>query len=190
MANQYTNKVIVNGRAIIDLTSDTVAPENLLEGYTAHDKTGAPVVGTAKSGGGDSACFFKAINVPSAVASGEFLLASKSDLAGAGIINSELESILDGWNNVHIFFEGADGTRAITLSAFSSAGFTLGNAGSGPRFYLTTGSSIPIMVSSSIGTAYAGAICENASGIFIGATNNLRIAPGTAYLSIIVSGKK
>lgn len=190
MANKYTNKVIVNGRAIIDLTGDTVAPENLLEGYTAHDKTGAPVVGTAKSGGGDSACFFKAINVPSTVTSGNFLLASKSDLVGAGILSSELESILDGWNNVHIFFEGANATRAITFSAFSSAGFTLGNAGSGPRFYLLASSTAPAMVNSSIATEYNAAICENASGIFVGTTSLMRIAQGTAYLSIIVSGKK
>lgn len=190
MANQYTNKVIVNGRAIIDLTGDTVAPENLLEGYTAHDKTGAPVVGTAKSGGGDSACFFQAVNVPSTVIATSFLLASKSDLVGAGILNSESESILDGWNNVRISFEGANESRAVTFSAFSSAGFTLGSAGSGPRFYLMSGAASTTVVSSSIGTVYAGAIGENASGIFISTSNALRIARGTAYLSIIVSGKK
>lgn len=31
----------------MDLTSDTVEPSKLLEGFTAHDKSGAPIVGTS-----------------------------------------------------------------------------------------------------------------------------------------------
>ena len=47
-------KVAINGTTRIDLTSDTVAPENLLSNYTAHDSTGAAIVGTATAGGGGS----------------------------------------------------------------------------------------------------------------------------------------
>lgn len=43
MAN--VNKVIVNGETIVDLTSDTVTPETLLEGSTAHDSSGASITG-------------------------------------------------------------------------------------------------------------------------------------------------
>lgn len=46
MANPYVNKVEVNGSAIIDLTSDTVAASHLESGYTAHDASGATVIGT------------------------------------------------------------------------------------------------------------------------------------------------
>lgn len=46
MASQYINKVIVNGQTKMDLTSDTVDAAHLLSGYTAHDKSGAPVEGT------------------------------------------------------------------------------------------------------------------------------------------------
>lgn len=46
MAGQYINKVIVNGQTKMDLTSDTVDAAHLLSGYTAHDKSGAPVEGT------------------------------------------------------------------------------------------------------------------------------------------------
>lgn len=46
MAGQYVNKVIVNGQTKMDLTSDTVDPAHLLNGYTAHDKSGAPIKGT------------------------------------------------------------------------------------------------------------------------------------------------
>lgn len=46
MANQYVNKVVVGGETKLDLTSDTVVPEKLAQGYKAHDKSGAPIVGT------------------------------------------------------------------------------------------------------------------------------------------------
>lgn len=46
MANAYKNKVVYYGETLIDISSDTVTPENLLQGYTAHDKSGAPIVGT------------------------------------------------------------------------------------------------------------------------------------------------
>ena len=40
------NKVIYDGSAIIDLTSDTVTADKVLTGYMAHDKSGASIVGT------------------------------------------------------------------------------------------------------------------------------------------------
>ena len=46
MANQYVNKVVIGGETKIDLTGDTVVPEKLAQGYKAHDKSGAPIVGT------------------------------------------------------------------------------------------------------------------------------------------------
>lgn len=41
-----TNKVIYNDNVLIDLTSDTIDAENLMKGYTAHDKSGAVITGT------------------------------------------------------------------------------------------------------------------------------------------------
>lgn len=46
MANQYTNKVVINGITKIDLTGDTITAANLKNGITAHDKSGAPITGT------------------------------------------------------------------------------------------------------------------------------------------------
>lgn len=40
------NKVVVNKETIIDLSADTVTPDKLAEGYTAHDKSGAEITGT------------------------------------------------------------------------------------------------------------------------------------------------
>jgi len=41
------NKIIYGEDTLIDLTEDTVTPDKLLIGYTAHDKTGSLIVGTA-----------------------------------------------------------------------------------------------------------------------------------------------
>jgi len=47
MANQYKSKVIYDGKVLIDLTSDTITPADLAKDVTAHDKSGAPIVGTS-----------------------------------------------------------------------------------------------------------------------------------------------
>ena len=48
------NKVVFGGETLIDLTGDSVTPETLATGTTAHDKSGAPIVGTAELGGIDT----------------------------------------------------------------------------------------------------------------------------------------
>ena len=48
--NPYVNKVQYGNTTLIDLTSDTVTADKLMQGYTAHDRTGALVVGTATGG--------------------------------------------------------------------------------------------------------------------------------------------
>lgn len=54
------NHVVVNGKTIVDLREDSVTPENLGEGVTAHNAAGEQIVGTGKpvfyvtvSGAGD-----------------------------------------------------------------------------------------------------------------------------------------
>lgn len=42
--------VLANGEVLIDLTEDTVAPETLAEGVTAHGADGKPIVGTMRTG--------------------------------------------------------------------------------------------------------------------------------------------
>lgn len=49
------NKVIYDGNTLIDLTGDTIVAGALLEGYTAHDASGASIVGIAKGGSEDGA---------------------------------------------------------------------------------------------------------------------------------------
>lgn len=44
------NKVVLNDVVKLDLTADTVTPETLAEGVTAHDAAGNPITGTMKMG--------------------------------------------------------------------------------------------------------------------------------------------
>lgn len=52
MPNPYINKVVYGTTVLVDLTADTVTPSTLMQGYTAHDKSGALITGTATGGSG------------------------------------------------------------------------------------------------------------------------------------------
>ena len=56
------NKVIFGSDTLIDLTEDTVSPETLGKGVTAHDKSGVPIVGTMESGGSLTPATKKEVN--------------------------------------------------------------------------------------------------------------------------------
>ena len=47
MPNKYVNKVVIGRETKLDLTADTVTPDKLAKGITAHDKSGAPITGTS-----------------------------------------------------------------------------------------------------------------------------------------------
>ena len=46
MANTYVNKVIIGSEVKLDLTQDDITADKLASGIKAHDKSGAPIVGT------------------------------------------------------------------------------------------------------------------------------------------------
>lgn len=49
MSSNY-NKVVYGAKVLIDLTSDTVTADTLLEGTTAHDASGKKITGTMPAG--------------------------------------------------------------------------------------------------------------------------------------------
>lgn len=46
MANEYVNKVVLGNEVKLDLTGDDITADKLASGIKAHDRTGAPIVGT------------------------------------------------------------------------------------------------------------------------------------------------
>lgn len=61
------NKVIYGGETLVDLTMDSVTPDKLAAGVTAHDKSGNKITGTMSAN-------FKAYEITLAKASGWILL--------------------------------------------------------------------------------------------------------------------
>lgn len=43
---KFVSKVVYGGKVLIDLTGDTITPDKLLSGVTAHGADGAPITGT------------------------------------------------------------------------------------------------------------------------------------------------
>ncbi len=41
------NKIVYGNETLIDLTADTVSPDKLAQGITAHDKSGSVIEGTS-----------------------------------------------------------------------------------------------------------------------------------------------
>ena len=48
MTNKYINQIIYGTSTLIDLTNDTVTPEHLFKGITAHLADGSTTTGTAE----------------------------------------------------------------------------------------------------------------------------------------------
>lgn len=76
MANQYVNKVVINGVTKLDLTGDTILANKLLSGFTAHDKSGAPITGS---------CAFDADTSDGTISADEVLSGEIGYAAGAKI---------------------------------------------------------------------------------------------------------
>ena len=68
--NPYVNKVEYGGNVLIDLTSDTISADKLLSPYTAHDKSGAPIVGSVESKG---AATYNTSTSDQTIAAGQYL---------------------------------------------------------------------------------------------------------------------
>lgn len=49
MAVTNVNQLLISGKVVFDVTNDTVTPNDLVEGVTAHDKSGAPITGAVKN---------------------------------------------------------------------------------------------------------------------------------------------
>lgn len=74
--NANVNKVIYGGKTLIDLTSDTVTADKVLEGITYHDKSGASGTGT---------CTYDSDTSDATVAVAEILTGKTAYVRGAKI---------------------------------------------------------------------------------------------------------
>lgn len=82
MAEKKISKVVYGGKTLIDLTADTVTADKILSTYTAHDKSGVPIVGT---------CTFNA-DTSDATAAGAEIFAGKTAYVNGVKITGEMKN--------------------------------------------------------------------------------------------------
>ena len=116
MAN-YINKLVVGNEVKFDLTGDTVAPNTLLTGTTAHDKTGAQITGT---------CSYDSDTSDATVAVAEILKDKTAYARGAKIVgtmpnNGAKNYTISNLNDQTIAMGFYDGSGKIIFDAAEKA---------------------------------------------------------------------
>lgn len=116
MAN-YINKLVVGNEVKFDLTGDTVAPNTLLTGTTAHDKTGAQITGT---------CSYDSDTSDATVAVAEILKDKTAYARGAKIVgtmpnNGAKNYTISDLNDQTIAMGFHDGSGKISIDSAEKA---------------------------------------------------------------------
>ena len=119
MANSYNNKIVLaSGEVLIDLTGDTVEAAHVLNGFTFHDKSGAPVTGT---------CTYDSDTSDDTAAVGEILSGKTAHARGALLTGTmpnngaQMGSIITKEQEVIIAQGYHDGSGKVSISADEQA---------------------------------------------------------------------
>lgn len=136
MPNQYINKVVFGNETLIDLTSDTVAAEYLLGGYTAHDRSGASITGTCTFDADTSDATATASEILSgqtAYANGQELTGTMPNRGGASGTISDLSTPYAIQQGYH------DGSGSVSIDSTEAAKIIPGNIKEGVEVLGVTG---------------------------------------------------
>ena len=125
MANEKPNKVIYGGNTIIDLTNDTVTPNSLLAGATAHDASGSAISGSMPNQGTKTASLNagQSYTIPEGYHSGSGVVTANS-LASQTVGTATANEILSGFtawvNGTKLTGTATSGGATITVTYNSS----------------------------------------------------------------------
>lgn len=115
--SKYVNKLVVGNEVKFDLTGDTVAPNTLLTGTTAHDKSGAQITGT---------CTYDSDTSDATVAVAEILKDKTAYARGAKIVgtmpnNGAKNYTISDLNDQTISLGFYDGSGKISIDSAEKA---------------------------------------------------------------------
>ena len=115
--SKYVNKLVVGNEVKFDLTGDTVAPNTLLTGATAHDKSGAQITGT---------CSYDSDTSDATVAVAEILKDKTAYARGAKIVgtmpnNGAKNYTISNLNDQTISLGFYDGSGKISIDSAEKA---------------------------------------------------------------------
>lgn len=121
-----TNKVIYNGNTLIDLTDDTVTPETLMKGVTAHNASGETIVGTMESGGGGGDS-----DLPSGYRRVDYILFTGKQIVDTGIIcnqNTKIQTHFTRESSSQEYLYGvASSGNTASVTAYLGGSWRFGN---------------------------------------------------------------
>lgn len=113
MAEKYVNKFVYFGETKFDISADTVTPDKLLKNITAHDKSGAPIVGN---------CTFDSDTTDATIAVAEMLLGKTAYARGTKLtgtmpnVGSQVANISTATGSVTISQGYHDGSGKVKIS--------------------------------------------------------------------------
>ena len=119
------NKVIYGGNTLIDLTEDSVTPETLAEGVTAHDASGQKITGTMTGGGGQDP------NLPAGCTRCDYIQFTGDQIVDTGVICNQDSKIQLAFTREkstqhYVFGVGSSGNTA-SVTAYLGGSFRFGN---------------------------------------------------------------
>ena len=134
------NKVIYGGNTLIDLTGDTVTPDKMLTGHTAHDKSGAVIEGT---------CTFDVDSTDATVTKAEMLDGKTAYARGSQVVgtmknNGAVSANITSKNEVFTVPIGYhDGSGTVAIDDTEKAKLIAGNIKQGVSILGVVGSCEP-----------------------------------------------
>lgn len=136
MANTYVNKFILGGEVKFDLTQDDITADKLAAGIKAHDKSGAPIVGTSTFDADTS----DATAVAAEILNGKTAYKAGAKITGTMPNNGAKDLVIsDLTTSVKIPLGYHDGSGTVSVDGTESAKIIPGNIRDGITILGVTG---------------------------------------------------